>query len=130
MKRLVFPIAALLFAPAVPASAADPDVFEQKIRPVLVEKCYTCHSAEAEKKGKLKGGMLLDTRDGMRKGGDAGPAVVAGKPESGTLLKALRYDGDLKMPPKEKLPDAVIKDFEAWVKSGADDPRTVETGKQ
>src|SRR3954453_23374938 len=112
MIRACLPTATVLFALAGPLAAADAAFFEQKIRPVLVEKCYTCHSAEAEKKGKLKGGMLLDPRDGRRKGGDAGPAVVAGKPESGTLLKALRYDGDLKMPPKEKLPDAVIKDFE------------------
>jgi hypothetical protein len=126
MNRLGLPLIAVLLAPAGSALASDAtaaEVFEQKIRPVLIEKCYSCHSAEADKKGKLKGGLLLDTRDGMRKGGDGGPAVVPEKPDSGTLLKALRYEGDVKMPPKEKLPDAVIRDFEAWVKGGATDPR-------
>jgi hypothetical protein len=66
-------------APPAPASGADPDgvaLFESKIRPVLVGHCYECHSAKAEK---LKGGLRLDTRDGMRAGGDTGPAVVPGE---------------------------------------------------
>lgn len=134
MKHLSLPTAAVLVALAVPGWGAEPgpdaaDFFETKIRPVLVERCYQCHSAEADKKGKLKGGLLADTRDGLRKGGDGGPAVVPGKPDEGTLLKALRYAGDVQMPPKGKLPDAVIADFEAWVKAGAADPRTPSTGE-
>jgi hypothetical protein len=120
----LLPIATLLLAP-VPAAGADGvEFFEAKVRPVLIENCYGCHSAEADKKGKLKGGLLVDTRDGLRKGGDGGPAVVPGKPDEGTLLKALRYAGDVQMPPKGKLPDSVIADVEKWVKAGAEDPRT------
>jgi hypothetical protein len=95
--------------------------FEKKIRPVLVEQCYKCHSSTSEK---LKGGLLLDTRDGVHKGGDTGPAIVPGEPNKSLVIKALRYkDESMKMPPKQKLPDAVIADFEQWVKMGAPDPR-------
>ena len=111
----------LLFAPAV--RGADADHFEAKIRPVLVEQCYSCHSEAAEKAKKLKGGLKLDTRDATRKGGDTGPAVVPGKPKEGSLLDAIRYAGDSQMPPKGKLPDAVIADFEKWILDGAADPR-------
>jgi hypothetical protein len=116
---------ALVGLAALPA-AADPgtDFFEKKIRPVLTEHCLKCHSAEAEKAKKLKGGLHLDTRDGVRKGGDSGPAVVPGKPADSHVIKAIKYDGDTQMPPAGKLPDAVIADFEAWVKMGAPDPRT------
>src|SRR4051812_29398234 len=78
---------------ALPA-AADPgtDFFEKKIRPALAEHCLKCHSAEAAKAKKLKGGLLLDSRDGLRKGGDSGPAVVPGKPADSLLVKALKYD--------------------------------------
>src|SRR5207237_6077695 len=99
------------------------EFFEKKIRPVLVERCYQCHSAEAQKAGKLRGKLLLDTRAGLLKGGDNGPAVVPGKPKEGTLLPALRRDGPVKMPPKERLADAVVADFERWVALGAPDPR-------
>jgi hypothetical protein len=95
--------------------------FEAKIRPVLIENCYKCHSASAEK---IKGNFVLDTRDGIRKGGDLGPAVVPGKLDESLLIQAVRYqDDDLKMPPKQKLSDEVIADFERWVAMGAPDPR-------
>ena len=95
--------------------------FEKKIRPVLVDQCYSCHSAEAEK---LKGGLALDTRDGLRAGGDSGASIVPGSPDKSLLITALRHtDDDLKMPPKQKLPAAVIADFEQWVAMGAPDPR-------
>jgi cytochrome c553 len=115
-------VAGLLSLPA----AADPgtDFFEKKIRPVLAEHCLKCHSAQAAAAKKLKGGLLLDSRDGLLRGGDSGPAVVPGKPADSLLLMALKYDGDTQMPPAGKLPDAVIADFEAWVKMGAPDPRT------
>ncbi|HEX7898534.1 MAG TPA: DUF1553 domain-containing protein [Planctomycetota bacterium] len=105
-------------------SLQDPDgvaFFEKKIRPVLVERCYECHSAQAKR---LKGNLYLDSRDGARKGGDLGPAVVPGDAKS-TLLKALRWeDEDLRMPPKQKLSPEIIADFEAWIARGAADPRT------
>jgi len=95
--------------------------FEKKIRPVLVESCYNCHSAQAEK---VKGELYLDTREGIRKGGATGPSIVAGNPDRSPLIKGMRHkDPDTAMPPKGKLPDAVIADFEAWVKMGAPDPR-------
>jgi cytochrome c553 len=97
--------------------------FERKIRPILVEHCQACHSAEAEKSGKLKGGLRVDSKAALRLGGDSGPAVVEGDPANSLLLSAMRYDG-LEMPPKGKLPDAVVADFEAWIKAGAADPRT------
>jgi hypothetical protein len=123
----------LLLPPA--AGAADPDparveFFEKKIRPVLVEHCLKCHSADAEKENKLRGGLRLDTKAGWEKGGDTGPAVVPGKPGEGTLLRSLHHaDPELKMPPKGKLPDAVVKDFETWVADGAADPRTGTVAK-
>jgi hypothetical protein len=97
------------------------ELFEKKIRPVLVEHCYECHSAGAKKIG---GKLLLDHRAGVRKGGESGPAIEPGKPEKSLLVAAIRYGGDVaEMPPKGKLPDAVIADIEAWIKLGAPDPR-------
>jgi len=95
------------------------EFFEKRIRPVLVQHCYECHAATAKK---IKGGFLLDTREGIRKGGDTGPAIVPGNVDKSLLIHAIRYD-DLKMPPKGKLPDTVIGDIEKWVSMGAPDPR-------
>ena len=104
-------------------SEQDVQFFETKIRPVLVEHCYQCHSADAEDVG---GKLLLDTRDGILTGGEAGAALVAGKPEVSLIIQALRYDG-LEMPPEEPLPENVINDVVEWVKRGAPDPRTGHT---
>ncbi len=115
------PLILLLFAgPALAADPAGLRFFEQKVRPVLVEHCYSCHSAEAKKS---RGGLRVDTREALLKGGDAGPAVVPGKPLASLLIKAIRHDG-ISMPPKEKLPARIIADLEAWVRMGAPDPRT------
>lgn len=95
------------------------EFFEKRIRPVLVEHCYECHSAESKK---LKGGLRLDLRETTRRGGDNGPAVVAGSPDQSPLIEAVRYN-ELKMPPKGKLPDGVIADLVKWVAIGAPDPR-------
>ena len=91
-------------------SAADAEFFEKKIRPVLIDRCYECHSAKAEK---LKGNLLLDTREATLKGGDTGPALVAGDPDKSLLIKAIRgNDEDVrKMPPKQKLSAAQIADI-------------------
>jgi mono/diheme cytochrome c family protein len=101
------------------------EFFEKKIRPLLVEHCYQCHSRDSEK---LKGGLLLDSRDGVLKGGETGPAIVPGDPEKSLLIKAVRYlDKELQMPPKDKkLSDAQIADLVAWVKMGAPDPRITD----
>jgi cytochrome c553 len=93
------------------------DLFEKKIRPVLVNECYKCHSATAEK---LKGGLRLDTRDLMLSGGDNGPAIEPGDPANSLLIKAIRgVDKDLAMPPKKKLGNDVVADFTQWVQMGA-----------
>jgi hypothetical protein len=113
---------------ASPALAADDrgglEFFEKKIRPLLVEQCYGCHSAEAKKR---RGGLVLDTRDAIRKGGDTGPAVVPGKPEDSLLLQVVKYIDRIKMPPKGKLPAAAVADLEQWIKMGAPDPREKTT---
>jgi hypothetical protein len=97
------------------------EFFEKKIRPALVEHCYSCHSAGAEK---VKGGLLLDTRQGLVKGGNMGAAVVPGNVEQSVLIQAIRYhDEDIRMPPKKRLPPEVVADFEAWIRMGVPDPR-------
>lgn len=96
--------------------------FEAKIRPVLVEHCYKCHSAEAQTKNNWKGELLLDSREGTRVGGKTGPAVVPGDVKASLLISALRQE-EFAMPPSAKLSDAVIADFEQWVRNGAADPR-------
>jgi hypothetical protein len=123
--RSALSLIALVFTSIIApqASAADdPEVafFEQKIRPVLVKECYSCHSVEAKK---LKGGLRLDSKAGLLTGGDTGPSIVPGKPNESLLIAALKYN-DLEMPPKGKLPDTVVNDFTRWVEHGAVDPRT------
>ena len=109
---------------AQPITAEQRDFFEKKIRPVLVDKCYKCH---AENSDKIKGGLTLDTREGARRGGENGPAVVPGDLKESLLIEAIRYaNKDSAMPPEKsggKLADEVIKDFEKWVQMGAPDPR-------
>lgn len=127
MTRALLSATAALLALVHQASAVEPssvEFFESKIRPVLVRHCYSCHSREAQAAGKLKGGLRLDTRTGWQTGGDNGPAMIPGKPHEGTLLAALKYDGDVQMPPKGKLPDTVVQDFQTWIAQGAMDPRT------
>lgn len=113
-------VAGLLLASS--ARAEDFEFFEQRIRPVLIDNCYKCHSAASQK---AKGGLLLDTKEGMLKGGDTAPAIVPGKPDESLLIKAVRYaDKDLQMPPKgERLAESQVNDLVAWVKMGAPDPR-------
>ena len=119
----------LLASPLVAGEApsrAGVDFFEKKIRPVLIEHCYSCHSAEAAKNKKLRGGLYLDSRAGLRKGGESGPVLDTAKPDDSPLLKALRHDGDVRMPSKGKLATGVVKDFEQWLAMGAPDPREGE----
>jgi hypothetical protein len=96
--------------------------FESRIRPVLVERCYKCHSDRTKSP---KGGLRLDSRTAMLRGGGHGPAIVPGKPDDSRLLKALSHEDEVaEMPPDEKLPDRVLADFRQWIASGAPDPRT------
>jgi hypothetical protein len=109
--------------PTAPLSAADQIAFfEAKIRPALIDNCYQCHSAKAAIDKKLKGGFQLDTRAGIRQGGETGSAIVPGNVKASLLISAIRHE-DLKMPPKRRLPRAVIENFVKWVEMGAPDPR-------
>ncbi|MFZ9745458.1 MAG: PSD1 and planctomycete cytochrome C domain-containing protein [Opitutaceae bacterium] len=123
-------VATLLLLALVPPAASaglspeDEAFFESRIRPVLAEHCYRCHSA---REGKAKGGLQLDTREALRRGGDSGPALVPGAPEQGSLLAAVRPGNpDLQMPPADAGPPltpAQVADLEAWIRRGAPDPR-------
>src|SRR5688500_3499457 len=122
-------LSAGLASAANPAPSAEATAFfEARIRPVLVESCYSCHSVGPG--AKVKGDLRLDTREATLKGGATGqPSVVPGNPDASLLIKAIRYaDQDLLMPPKKRLPPEVVKDFETWVKMGAPDPRTTKAG--
>jgi hypothetical protein len=101
-------------------AAADLDFFETRIRPVLVEHCYQCHSGDSDV---LQGGLLLDSREGVLAGGDSGPAAVPGKPGESLLIEALKYES-FEMPPDGKLAESVIADFSEWIETGLADPRT------
>lgn len=117
-------LAGALFFASGAVRAADEmsgaEFFEKRVRPILVERCYECHSEGK----KTKGGLRLDTRAGVLKGGKTGVVVVAGEPEKSLLVEAVRWGNpDLQMPPKEKLSAGQIADLVAWVKMGAPDPR-------
>lgn len=116
MTRVLLSLTLLLVATA--ARGADPvalEFFEKSVRPVLVEKCVSCHGSD-----KQKGGLRLDTRDAVLKGGERGTAIVAGKPKESLLLTALAHtDKDLKMPPSGKLPDRELAALTKWVELGA-----------
>ena len=116
-----FAVVALILTGNLCADEGE-DFFEQKIRPVLVKRCYSCHSAAALEKKTLKGGLQLDSREGLRQGGDSGPAIVPGKADDSLLISAIQYES-FKMPPSSRLPDNVIADFVKWVEIGAPDPR-------
>lgn len=124
LRACAWAIGALLALPlfcAIPPEQAE--FFENRIRPVLAERCYSCHSAKAES---IKGGLRLDLRAGVLKGGATGPALVPGKPEESLLLQAIRGAAkDLdRMPPKgAALSPQEIAAFTEWVRSGAPDPR-------
>ncbi len=123
------PITALVCLALAGASAraADPaaeaaEFFEKEVRPLLVARCQKCHGAGP----KLKGGLNLTGRALLLKGGDSGPVVVPGKPQDSLLVKAVRYaDGDVKMPPEGKLPEADVARLERWVASGVPWPEAV-----
>ena len=110
-----------LFLIPLAASAAEGDAFfRERVEPLLKQRCYECHSHA----GKIKGGLVLDSRSGWQAGGDSGAALVPGTPEKSRLIEAVRYTNpDMEMPPKAKLPQSEIAVLEEWVKRGAPDPR-------
>jgi cytochrome c553 len=133
------PIVLAGFVSAVSAATAadtistdELEFFEKKVRPILAESCYKCHSVE---EGKSRGGLTLDTREGVMKGGEGGAALVPGDAEKSLLIQAVRYeDKDTQMPPNKdggkKLSDAQIAVLTEWVKMGAPDPRTASAVKK
>ncbi len=109
---------------AVAVEGLDPakvEFFEKKVRPVLVERCYECHSVAS---GKSKGGLLMDSREALLRGGDSGPGLKPGQPSDSLIITAVRYvNQDMQMPPKGALPKAEVEILEQWVAMGAPDPR-------
>jgi uncharacterized protein DUF1553/uncharacterized protein DUF1549/cytochrome c len=129
--RRVLPLWPILVIGALGAAPVSSDLhvtkqgaqfFEKQIRPLLVRNCYECHSGDPKK---AKGGFVLDTREGLRKGGQSGPAIVPGHPDHSPLIDAVRYES-LQMPPKGKLPDDAIDKLVRWVQMGAPDPRSAK----
>ena len=117
-----------LLAQPQDANQATPEqiqFFEKKIRPVLVQNCIQCHS---QTQGKIKGKLALDSREGLRRGGESGPAIVPGKPEASLLIRAIEHsDESLKMPPSKKLSEDIVADFKHWIRTGAADPRDMDS---
>ena len=112
-----------LFADGQQFSAEDIAYFERKIRPLLSERCYSCHSKDAKV---LHGELRLDTSAGLQQGGESGPLLIPGKPDESRLISAIQYRDGLEMPPKGKLPDAEIAELVAWVSRGAPMPAVSE----
>src|SRR5262245_32328281 len=124
-SRLPLIAAWVVIASATPARSADPPVspqeaafFEKRIRPVLVEHCFSCHGEK-----KQEGGLRLDSRDALLKGADSGPVVVPARPDESELVEAIQQTGDLKMPPKGKLAPDAIAAFTEWIKMGLPWPK-------
>ncbi|HTU92123.1 MAG TPA: DUF1549 domain-containing protein, partial [Gemmataceae bacterium] len=114
-----FSLAACFFVPAAlfaapPANPQAVEFFEKHVRPVLATKCQSCHGPKRQ-----QGGLRLDSRAALLKGSDNGAVVVPGQPDKSLLVKAIRYDGDVQMPPKGKLSDEAIAHLTEWVKMGA-----------
>ena len=110
-----------LSAQAVNTQAVDNTFFEKEIRPILVNQCFGCHSSKLRTP---MGGLVLDTKPGMRAGGDGGPILVPGSPDASRLIEALEYkDSELRMPPTGKLSAREIDAFRKWIAGGAPDPR-------
>ena len=123
---MVRPVAVLVLLAAAPAGRADDRVehFEKAVRPVLVERCFGCHSTAA---GKSKGGLTLDSRDALVTGGESGPAVAAGRPAASLVVKAIRRaDAAVSaMPPDEPLTPQQVSNIEKWITDGAVYPNGV-----
>jgi len=120
-RSLTVAVLALAFILPHLASASENDhFFEAKVRPLLVDHCFNCHSVA---KGKAKGGLRLDSRKGILEGGERGLAIVPGKPDESLLIKAVRrHDPDLQMPPDKALTSGQIATLETWIRNGAEYP--------
>lgn len=112
-------------ASAIELSNEDLQFFESKVRPLLVDNCYKCHSAEAEK---IRGHFLIDSAPAMLRGGESGPAIVPGNAAESRLIHMVKRHPDFEaMPPKSKLSPAEIETLAAWIDRGAPDPRQQES---
>ena len=126
MSRLAIAACCTLLLSLGGSDCAEPDgedvrFFENKVRPLLAQHCYECHS---ERENKRKGGLLLDRREGWALGGDSGPAVTPGDPGKSLLIESVHYENeDLEMPPEGRLSEAEISTLEEWIRRGAVDPR-------
>ena len=124
MSRSIALAVLLLVSPRAPAADKPAEIayFEKHVRPLLIRRCYSCHSARSKP---IRGELRLDTRRGWRTGGASGPAIRPGRPDDSLLIQAIRHGDDgPKMPPKKKLPIEEIRILERWVARGAVDPRT------
>src|SRR5207245_196619 len=105
-----------------PVTAQEAEFFESRVRPVLAENCFSCHGP-----AKQKSGLRLDSLEALLKGGDIGPVVLPGDPDNSRLIQAIRYGGELKMPPKGKLPPQAVDALTTWVRMGAPWPQMKST---
>jgi hypothetical protein len=105
------------------SSGPETELFERRIRPILTENCFECHGPQ-----KQRGGLRLDSAEALQKGGDNGPVIKPGDPENSLLIQAVRQTGELKMPPKKKLPAEAVDALTAWVNSGAHWPASARAG--
>src|SRR5262249_46685981 len=119
MRRLCLVASLLICAMRDAAGGTDEvgaEFFETRVRPLLAEHCYDCHSAKAVK---VKAGLRVDSRESLFKGGESGPAVIAGKPEQSRLIEAVRYSNpDFQMPPRGRLSDEQVATLVRWVELG------------
>lgn len=129
MRRPIFAISLLMCGQLLAAATPEQiEFFEAKIRPILAQECYECHSTGTKKKG----GLVLDSRPGWQAGGESGDAIKPGDPEASLLLQTIKHEhDDIKMPKAgAKLDDKVIADFEQWIRDGAADPRDKAPSKE
>ena len=114
------PFLEVVAAESVEVTSTQVDYFEKRIRPFLASDCYECHGAQ-----KQKGGLRVDSREALRRGGDSGPAVIPGDAGRSLLIQSIRHEhSEIKMPKdRPKLPDSVLESFVQWVNDGAPDPR-------
>ena len=128
MKRFLLPSLFIALGPLHAATPQQLEFFESRIRPILAQECYECHSTAT----KQKGGLLLDSRPGWQAGGDSGPTLVPGNPSASLLLQSIRHEHpDLKMPKNgAKLDANILADFEQWIANGAPDPRDHPPSKE
>ena len=126
-KTKLIPMILLMVATTTRAQAPRQEFFESRIRPVLAENCYRCHNSS----GNQKGGLALDHREGLRRGGESGPALAPGRPEASLMLGLMRHEDDDRRMPEDgpKLSRTVIDDFTRWIKDGAIDPRDAPPGR-